>query len=260
MAGGAVAFPANKDYILQGDWLVDWRSGKHYAFDAPSDPPYTVIPTLTPDNRIITHIDTDKYDGTVIIDPIHDTVEYWKEAASVSVTPDNRHAIGLSTENYKCTLWRWPEKEKVGHCSPRLRGIFGKYPEHLEVVTLSRDGKSFAIGFGNNVWVYRIEPFQLEREATMPGSVRALALSNDGWLAVSDRKGFLRVWNINTGELAGQRRFFGNVLNVLSERQVPKLAFQPDGNKLFTAYGNLTVFELPRQTARPESESDPGTP
>jgi hypothetical protein len=30
----------------------------------------------------------------------------------------------------------------------------------------------------------------------------------------------------------------------------PRLAFQPDSNKLFTTYGGITVFEIPKQTAK----------
>jgi len=102
----------------------------------------------------------------VIFDPLNDTMEFWKEAVrldgTIIVTPDNRRAIGLSAANYKCTLWSWPERKEIGHCSERLRGIFGAYLDSPEALALSSDGKFFAIGVGNNVRVYRIEPFKLE--------------------------------------------------------------------------------------------------
>jgi WD40 repeat protein len=261
MANGARAFPANRDYILQGNWLIDWRSGKHYYVDIPPPTPCnSAIPTLTPDNRVVTHVCIGEYEGIVIVDPIHETLEYWKEAARlgerIMVTPDNRYAIGLSRANYKCTLWRWPEKKEIGHCSETLYGIFGKKrTQYSPVLALSLDGKSFAVGVDNTVRVYRIEPFKLELEINMSDSVSALALSDDGWLAASDRKGFLRVWDVNAGNLVGQRRFSGNGLN---EKYEPTLVFQPKGNKLFTTYGGITVFEIPKRPARQKAGSDSG--
>jgi WD40 repeat protein len=239
---------ANRNYIADNNGLIDWRTGKRYPTKTHVlEPKWQTFPTLTPDNRIITY----PKQKTVIFDPLNDTMEAWKSAARLGklivVTLDNRHAIGLSTANGKCTLWRWPERKIIGHCSPRLYGIFGKHSKYFEVLALSPDGKSFAVGDGNKAWVYRIEPFRLELEVNMPDSVSALALSNNGWLAISDRKGFFRVWDVNTGGLAGQRRFSGNGLN---EKYVPKLAFQPDSNKLFTTYGGITVFEIPRQATK----------
>jgi WD40 repeat protein len=248
------AASVNKNYIAYNNWLIDWRTGEsHRVKGWVFDPQRWITPTLTPDNRIITYPNKETYSDrkTVIFDPLNDTMEVWKEATqldkAIIVTPDNRHAIGLSTKNYKCTLWSWPERKEIGHCSGRLRGIFGKYPEYLEVLALSLDSKRFAIGVENNVRVYRIEPFQLEMEANTPGPVGALAFSDDGWLAASDRKGFLRVWDVDTGSLAGQRRFSGDGLN---EKYVPKLVFQPNSNKLFTTYGGITVFEIPKQATK----------
>ena len=248
---------ANKNHILSGEKLIDWHTGKEYLFRTLSfDPHSNFIPALTPDSRVIVNV----FKKSTIIDPINNTEEFWKEAAplgrTILFTPDNRHALGLSTANYKCTLWLWPERKKVGQCSPRLRGIFGSYPDHLEVVALSLDGKFFAIGFDNNVRVYRIEPFKLELEATTPGPVAQLALSDNGLLAAYDYRGFLRIWNIATGSLAGQRSLLDGKLHIAYS---PKLAFQPGSGKLFTTYNDLTVFEIPRQAAQQKAESDPGT-
>ncbi|MDR1425028.1 MAG: hypothetical protein LBI92_10575 [Azoarcus sp.] len=253
-SNGARTFPANKDYLLWGSLLIDWRSGKRYTFNIPlHDPRYSPVLILTPDNRVITH--TDQY---VIIDPIHDTMEYWKEAGgTIMITSDNRHAIGISKANYKCTLWSWPERKKIGHCSERL-GIFERrYSDYGEALALSNNGKFFAIGVDNDVRVYRIEPFKIELKVNMPGPVGALALSDDGWLAAYDYKGFLRIWNVATGSLAGQRSFFDG--KTIHGAYAPKLAFQPgSGGRLFTTYKNMTVFEAPKQTAQQKTESASG--
>jgi WD40 repeat protein len=246
---------ANRNYVAHNNGLIDWRTGKRYPTKAPVfRPREQIVPTLTPDNRIITYLGR----KTMIFDPLNDTMEVWKGATSLDqailVTPDNRHAIGLSTKNYKCTLWSWPEKKEIGHCSGRLRGIFGKNSEYLEVLALSPNGKSFAVGVDNNVRVYRIEPFQLELETSTPGPVVALALS-DGLLATYDYKGFLRVWNIATGSLAGQHSFPG--VGWANENKY-NLAFQPNSNRLFLKRGGITVFEIPKRPARQKAGSDSG--
>ncbi|MDR1229400.1 MAG: WD40 repeat domain-containing protein [Azoarcus sp.] len=247
----------NRNYIAYNNELIDWRTGKRYPTKATVfEPKWPTFPTVTPDNRIIT------YPGrkTVIFDPLNDTMESWKEAArldeTIIVTPDNRHAIGLSTANYKCTLWNWPERKKIGHCSERLRGIFGGYPEYLEVLTLSHDGKFFAIGVDNSVRVYRVEPFKLELEVSTPGPVNTLALSDDGLLAAYDYKGFLRVWDVAIGSLAGQHKFLDVGWAGMTGY---KLLFQPNSNKLFIKRGGITVFEIPKQAAQQKAKNDSGT-
>jgi WD40 repeat protein len=201
---------------------------------------------LTPDNRIITYLGR----KTVIFDPLNDTMEVWKGATSLDqailVTPDNRHAIGLSMTNYRCTLWRWPERKEIGQCSETLYGIFGKKrTQYSPVLALSLDGKSFAVSVDNNVRVYRIEPFKLELEASTTGPVAALALSDNGWLAASDKRGFLRVWNIATASLVAQYGFLDGTEHPMYN---PTLAFHPGDNSLFVTKGHsdVTVFEIPK--------------
>ncbi|MDR0702451.1 MAG: hypothetical protein LBF61_08620 [Azoarcus sp.] len=244
---GNAIVSANRNYIADNNGLIDWRMGKRYPTKTHVlEPKWHTVPTLTPDNRIITY----PKKKTVIFDPLNDTMEVWKGAArlgkSIIVTPDNRHAIGLSTVNGKCTLWHWPERKEIGHCSPRASRFSGNNSPHLELLSLAPGGKSFSVGVDNNVRVYRIEPFKLELEASMPGLVVALALSEDGRLAVYDDKGFLRIWNVGTGRLVGQRDF----LKGKTSSYVPKLVFQPNGNKLFMMYGSIKVFEIPRQTIK----------
>ncbi|MDR1228675.1 MAG: hypothetical protein LBK55_06615 [Azoarcus sp.] len=254
--GRAIA-SANRNYIAYNNELIDWRTGRRYPTKATVfEPKWSTFPTLTPDNRIITYPDRE----TVIFDPLNDTMESWKEAArlggTIIVTPDNRHAIGFSMTNYKCTLWNWPERKEIGHCSERLYGIFGSYHEYPEVLALSRDGKSFAIGVDNNVRVYRVEPFKLELEVSTPSPVNTLALSDDGLLAAYDYKGFLRVWDVAIGSLAGQHKFLDVGWAGMTGY---KLLFQPNSNKLFIKRGGITVFEIPKQTAQQKTENDSGT-
>ncbi|MDR1424551.1 MAG: hypothetical protein LBI92_08105 [Azoarcus sp.] len=249
----------NKNYIAYNNELIDWHTGKRYPVKTPAFDPYSlIVPTLTPDNRIITYPN----EKTVIFDPLNDTMKFWKEALRIGrtiiVTPDNRHAIGISAANYRCTLWSWPERKEIGHCSEHLGWIFWGYFEYGETVALSSDSKFFAVGVGHTVRVYRIEPFKLELEVTTPGPVGKLALSDDGWLAAYDYKGFLRIWNVATGSLAGQRSFFDG--KTIHGAYAPKLAFQPgSGGRLFTTYKNMTVFEAPKQTTQQKTESASGT-
>ncbi|MDR1228540.1 MAG: WD40 repeat domain-containing protein, partial [Azoarcus sp.] len=256
---------ANRNYIAYNNELIDWRTGKRYPTKATVfEPKWSTFPTLTPDNRIITYPDRE----TVIFDPLNDTMESWKEAArlggTIIVTPDNRHAIALSMANYRCTLWTWPERKEIGHCSERLYGFFRSYHEYSELLAVSRDGKSFAIGVDNNVRVYRVEPFKLELEITMPGPVGALALSDDGWLAAYDYKGFIRVWNVATGKLAGQHSLADAQPGAFDGKTIhgayaPKLVFQPGSSKLFTTLDDITVFDIPKQAAQQKAENDSGT-
>ncbi|MDR1228539.1 MAG: hypothetical protein LBK55_05900 [Azoarcus sp.] len=257
------AIVSNKNYIAYNSGLIDWRAGKYYPGDSDffPNPQCYSIPTLTSNNMIITFLG----ENIVIFDPLNGRTGYlelWEKVIRfgkrVVVTPDNRYVIGLSTTSRKCTLWNWFTKKEIGHCSERLREISGKHIEYREVLTLSRDGKLFAVGVDDNVRVYRIEPFRLELEVATPGPVARLALSDDGWLAAYDYKGFLRVWNVATGSLAGQHSLFDG--KTIHGTYVPEIAFQPGSGKLFTtAYGAITVFEIPKQSAQQEAESDSGT-
>ncbi|MDR0634070.1 MAG: hypothetical protein LBF91_03740, partial [Azoarcus sp.] len=75
----------------------------------------------------------------------------------------------------------------------------------------------------------------------MPGQIVEAALSDDGWLAVSDKDDYFRLWDVATGSLAGQHH--GTYLQLLR--------FQPGGNKLMAASGGgITVFALPERTGR----------
>ena len=76
--------------------------------------------------------------------------------------------------------------------------------------------------------------------------LNALALSDDGWLAVSDKSRLLRVWDVKTGKLAGKYDFASR-----DPRRPSRLALQPGGNKLLVAQGfGFSVFALPARAAR----------
>lgn len=76
--------------------------------------------------------------------------------------------------------------------------------------------------------------------------LNALALSDDGWLAVGDESRLLRVWDVKTGKLAGKYDFASRDL-----RRPSRLALQPGGNKLLVAQGfGFSVFALPARAAR----------
>ncbi|MDR1063118.1 MAG: hypothetical protein LBL48_04175 [Azoarcus sp.] len=169
-----------------------------------------------------------------------------------------RHDRLIERYIFPISLWNWFKGKEIGHCSERLREISGKHIEYREVLTLSRDGKLFAVGVDDNVRVYRIEPFRLELEVATPGPVARLALSDDGWLAAYDYKGFIRVWNVATGSLAGQHSLFDG--KTIHGTYVPEIVFQPGSGKLFTtAYGAITVFEIPKQAAQQKAENGSGT-
>jgi WD40 repeat protein len=236
-------YPEAENGIFDKGIFVNWRTGTQM-------PVKIMLPArnyfehfeLTRSNRLLT---TDRHTpppDTVLADPLNNKTEEldWY----VTFSPDERYAIDFSER--RCKLRKFSgrdvapiqKQEIAGYCSERLSRQADKMRKE---VSFSPDGKSFVVANGRDVRVYRVEPFQLALEIKMPGSVHALTLSDDDWLAVSDESDFFRVWDVGTGSLVGQNQgtFF-----ILSR-------FQPGGNKLMAVSGgSITVFALPERSAR----------
>ena len=249
---GKQSVSINNDYVaFSGPYtkynngvLVKWRTGEEIPVDV-------VYPArnslghfeLTRSNRVLSADWMDYVPNTMLADPFNNKTEEldWY----VTFSPDERYAIDFSER--RCKLRKLSGKEVApiqkqeiaGYCSERLTRkadeMYNKW------VSFSPDGKSFVVATGRDVRVYRVEPFQLALEIRMPGQVVEAALSDDGWLAVSDKDKFLRLWDVATGNLAGQHQ--GTYLDLLR--------FQPGGNKLMAAGSDgITVFALPERTGR----------
>ena len=227
--------------------LVNWRTGEK----TPAD----VIPSLniysgheehfelTRSNRVLSSAVYADAPNTVLADPFNHKTE--KLDWYVTLSPDERHAIDFSER--RCKLRKFSGKavapiqkqEIAGYCSARLSRKADEM--HNKWVSFSPDGKSFVVAMDRDARVYRIEPFQLALEIRMPGQVVEAALSDDGWLAVSDRDDYFRLWDVATGNLAGQHH--GTSLHLLR--------FRPGANQLMAASGGgITVFALPERTGR----------
>ena len=249
---GKQSVAVNGDYVaFSGPYtkyndgvLVKWRTGEKMPVDV-------VYPErgslghfeLTRSNRVLSADWVEYVPNTMLADPFnHKTEELdWY----VTLSPDERHAIDFSER--RCKLRKFSGKavapiqkqEIAGYCSARLSRKADEM--HNKWVSFSPDGKSFVVAMDRDARVYRIEPFQLALEIRMPGQVVEAALSDDGWLAVSDRDDYFRLWDVATGNLAGQHH--GTSLHLLR--------FRPGANQLMAASGGgITVFALPERTER----------
>ena len=136
-----------------------------------------------------------------------------------TLTPDERYLIALE-KNGDCALRLFDEKREIARCGTARPFGFGIKKREVAV---SPDSKMFAISINDKVRVYRIEPFRLERTLKAPKHVKALALSNDGWLASGDENAHLLLWDIASGKLVGK---FDD------KSWASSMAFQPGGNLL----------------------------
>ena len=234
----------NKNYIACDGEMVNWRTGERYEVSYIDTiymggflVSYAYLPhyALTTSGRVISY---DAREGFILVDdPINKKTERWKAAptlvGNIVVTPDERHAIVAVKD--RCRLWKLPEKKEIGRCIGRGHEI-----------AVSPDNQTVAITQDNVVQVYRFEPFQVLLEKTMPAVISALALSDDGWLAVGDKSGLLRVWDVSAGKLAGKYDFASR-----GQYSTNRLSLQPGGNKLLASHGlGFSVFALPARAAR----------
>jgi hypothetical protein len=238
-------FMSNGSHVMHNWELYNWQTGKSYPYEIfppaainRSLAPVSAAVMLTPGNLVLSWQYGKK--GVMINDPIRDKTEiwdvdiFWKH--KMAVTADDKYLINVAGR--RCTLWKWPERQKVGHCSPWL---YGKSLESFDMA-LAPDGKTFAFAADNAVRVYRTEPFQLLFETAVPSGVGRVAVSSDGYLAVAENRGILAVWDIAERKIVGRNRF---VEEGKEKGFSPLLAFQPNGNRLAVGWGGLMFLELP---------------
>ena len=208
---------ANENYVLYTDTgIFNWRTEEIRTRipDWSGFGPGTGTIALTHDGRVLINI----YARTVISDPFGGR-ETEKYPFVSTLTPDERYLIALE-ENGDCALRLFDEKREIARCGTARPFGFGI---KKRATAVSPDSKMFAISINDKVRVYRIEPFRLERTFKAPKHVKALALSNDGWLASGDENGHLLLWDIASGKLAGK---FDD------KSWANSMAFQPGGNLL----------------------------
>jgi WD40 repeat protein len=237
--------------------LVDWRTGKHYPLNMPSHLfksvfigviKYPNIIKLTDSSRILAENFDGKKNQWYLFDPLNSQKELLERHLFLS--PDERYGIDFGVG--RCKLRKFPgrkvaplnDKQIIGYCSGSLpKKDAWEYP-----VAFSGDGKFFVIAVKDSFRVYRMEPFQLELEGKAHGDIQAVKFSENGLLATSDEKGFIRVWDVMNKQIIGQRKFHlpGN-----EEKPYPPavMLFHPDGDRLFVAYHYLEAFQLPKRGA-----------
>ena len=248
---------ANRNYLAysakrHNGTLIDRRTGEEYPIKTVDAFSGFSRFELTRSNRVLSAAGWPSAEKPMLDDPLHQQTQTLD--GYVTFSPDEQYAVDLN--GFRCKLLKLNgkkvvplKKQKVvGHCS----GLLFKTEK---VAKFSPDSKMFAVVADQNVRVYRVEPFQLLLERKMAASVITLVgssidLSDTGWLAVVDKRGFLYAWNATTTNLAGQYR-----LRDTGEEENPHfsvlLAIQPGGNKLLTNYNGLTVFSLPERTSKP---------
>ncbi|MCL2591267.1 MAG: WD40 repeat domain-containing protein, partial [Betaproteobacteria bacterium] len=273
--GGGDKLIANKNHFVviresavnETVMLVDWRTDAHHSIIMP---PYLYESGFMWSRRYdnpLTLVDS----GRVLAKDIYKNGYHWflfdpftqqkhlfdpstdqkgKLERDAIISPSERYVVDLGES--RCKLRKFPahetvhlkDQEIIGFCSDKFSKI-GRW-ENL-IAFFSPDEKFFVIAFRRNIRVYRTEPFQLEFEGNAPGKIWEAKLSENGLLATSNGKGFVRVWDIRTKQAVGQHRFFdpGN-----EEREFSSsLIFHPDGNRLFVVAGgnNLYAFQLPKR-------------
>ena len=140
----------------------------------------------------------------------------------------------------------------------RLNSIEPAFDDGPRAAAFSPDGKTLAIGYKKNVWLYN--PLkETKKLADTPGPVTALAYSPDGkMLAVGFRKpagdahrSEVQVLDAETGkELKRFDGFEGVDHTGPTKLPVSALAFSPDGKTLIAGTGFLPMEALPKDAPK----------
>jgi len=250
---------ALKEQFNSESILVNWRTGAIYSFNIPANifesgfgwvVIYDNSITLTESSRILAQDIHDKTYHWFLLDPV--TQEDRQMLKNyVFFSPDEHYGVDMGES--RCKLREFSSRKIVPLQKQKIVGFcsepFFKKDDKNRLITFSPDGKFFAVAFDREVRIYQVEPFKLVFRPKMFSHAGALTLTNDGLLATSDSRGYLRVWNYKTGQLIGQHHFSNP--NDTSNSEIyfkPLLIFHPDGKRLFfTSYDILRVFQLPER-------------
>jgi WD40 repeat protein len=243
--GGASWVSANERYITKDEELFDWKTKKNY-FPIHIVREYAAVASsLTRSGRVMSYA----FDFVQIDDPEHEKTDGWDAGgviADIAMTPDERHVVTVSRSG-SCRLWRLPEKAAIERCGRWHLFDLEAWPR----LSLSPDGKRFAVSTDNQWRVYRIEPFALEMEGRMSFPIHVLALADDGRLAASDGA-HVQVWNLAARHLTGAFDLTDekHVLCTPETCRYIDLALQPKGKQLAATWTdssrqNVVILELP---------------
>jgi WD40 repeat protein/serine/threonine protein kinase len=155
---------------------------------------------------------------------------------ALAFTPDGKEVATVS--DLGVSLW-----DVVGG---QLRIAFPSLGMEAHALSVTPDGRKLGATFGNSARVWRIATGQ--QEALLEGgeSNEALAFSSDGHtLAVADRQGMLRVWDLNQQVQRHTRQAHAGI--------VWSLAFAPDAEELASAGADAVVriHKFPQENHSP---------
>jgi len=222
----------NKNHIAYRDTLLNWHDSSSYKVENAHSARFGYA--LTAGSRVLSY---NAFNGDILLDdPIGEDTLYWNAGfpiTSLALSRDEKYAVALSHKG-KCAAWRLPEKKRIGSCGSKL-ALTDKSVQSV----FQRDGRLFAVSVGNEIQVYRTEPYQLILSVAMLKPVMALALGENR-LAASDEDGMMRIWSIDDASLIGQYAHDPALTSFTN-----RLDFQPNGSLLAaTQGGQLMLFDL----------------
>lgn len=143
---------------------------------------------------------------------------------AIEVLPDDRVAVGRSSGEVE--IWHWPTLERVHLFKPAKR------PISLDV---SHDGTHLAIGNGSwQALVYDTTTFdEVHRITLKEQPIGTLAWSPDGRSIATSTRDFVRVWDVETGEMQSLMRGVTDV--------IVGIDFSADGSQVITGSKDGTV-------------------
>lgn len=126
----------------------------------------------------------------------------------------------------------------------------------LTGVTTSTDGNYIAAGTSRGVFIFDPGTLELQQYINTYSWVSTIAFSPDSrTIAVGDRDGLIRMWDIDTWQELMEATYSGHTMSILD------LAFSPDGTRLASVGldNNLFQWKLnPRDSTKPTSISVTG--
>lgn len=238
--GRANPLVANDGYVAYPDKVISWRNGSSTMSALHAHPGEVGGYVLTDSGRVFSR---NLLGETLLLhDPKTNQRWYWSAGImpfDAALTRSERYAIAID-DTGACKVWRMPEIEPLDRC-----GWGAPFTQKQTRLVVAPHAERFAVSVEDQVRVYSLEPYSLINEFHLPATADALALTDEGRLAVADSQGRLSVWDSTTGAALGHAEP-GRVRELTFQAEVRLLAIASKGER----YG-LYLYDIPKQSNEP---------